>query len=307
MGNKLKSKIEKKSYKFFTDIGFECVEIKGIKRYFVTGYISTKDLDKANDIITEDGLKNMLAQLKSKKIKLDVEHEAVTDSPDTLPIGRILESHIDSKGLFIKAELNYASPKFPAIWLSVKNGFLDAFSIAFRPIKKAFKKIGDTTVRLLDSVELFNVALTGNPVNPNCNISAVFMKSLEAMDEIQNEEKEMVEELEKKTEEVQEDIQAEVEAEVPTKTEEPAEAEAKPEAEAKEEPKEESSNDNDGAELKAMIKTLEIKLAEQDKKHETEMKALKKAINTPELKALAEQAPKIEEKEDTRTILDLIK
>jgi hypothetical protein len=38
--------------------------------------------------------------------------------------------------------------------------------------------------RILNGVELLNVALTGNPVNPECKMTEVFTKSLNDMEEI---------------------------------------------------------------------------------------------------------------------------
>ena len=57
-----------KSYSFFTDrIGYEKIETKDGEKYYVTGYISTKDLDKDGDIVSEECLNDMVSQLKSKK------------------------------------------------------------------------------------------------------------------------------------------------------------------------------------------------------------------------------------------------
>jgi len=47
------------------------------KQYFITGYISTTDLDRVNDIVTPNCLSDMLSQLKGKNIKLDIEHEVL--------------------------------------------------------------------------------------------------------------------------------------------------------------------------------------------------------------------------------------
>ena len=182
---KIKSKIkmytmaEQKSYSFQTEnLHYNVIEEKGEKSFFITGHISTKDVDLYNDVVTENGLKSMLAQLKSKVIKLDFDHEAWRDSPNILPVGKIVDARIDQKGLWVKAELNDASPKFKSLWKSIKKGFVDAFSIAFKPIKTTMKAMGDTTVRLLEDVELLNVALTGVPVNAHAKITDVMMKAI---------------------------------------------------------------------------------------------------------------------------------
>ena len=171
-------------YSFNTEkINYEVVEIKGEKKFYITGHISTGDRDLLDDIVTDNAQQSMLRQLKSKVIKLDYEHESFRDDPTILPVGKIVEANIDTKGLWVKCELNDGSPKFKALWKSVKKGFVDAFSIAFRPIKTTMKSVGDTTVRLLEDLELLNVALTGVPVNPAARINTVMMKALMDMDE----------------------------------------------------------------------------------------------------------------------------
>lgn len=171
------------------------------KQYFITGYISTTDLDRVNDIVTSDCLSDMLSQLKGKNIKLDIEHEVLKGNK--VPVGKIIDGGIDQKGLWVKALLNDALPDFEATWKSLKNGFLDAFSILYKPIKYFEKNLNGKTVRLLNKIDLINVALTGNPVNPNCIITTAFKKSLDALIEceIMDSEKEKKELDAKKTNE----------------------------------------------------------------------------------------------------------
>ena len=121
-------------FTFYTDeVICSTIESKGGKKHYVTGYISTKDRDLLNDIVTDSALSEMLGQIQSKNIKLDVEHEAWTENnPAIVPIGKIVEAKMDQKGIFVKAELNDAHSRFPEVWASVKNGFLDAFSIAYK-------------------------------------------------------------------------------------------------------------------------------------------------------------------------------
>ena len=47
-----------------TFILYESVEIKGEKKYYVTGYISTGDLDLVNDIVTKTCMEDMVTQLQ---------------------------------------------------------------------------------------------------------------------------------------------------------------------------------------------------------------------------------------------------
>jgi hypothetical protein len=67
--------------------------------------VKPKDLDVYKDIVTEDCLSDMLNQIKTKNIKLDVEHEVFRDNPNIIPVVRIVEAHIDAKGIWVKAVL----------------------------------------------------------------------------------------------------------------------------------------------------------------------------------------------------------
>ena len=281
--NSAMREVEHKSYTFFTDkVGYEVIESKGLdgnsqKNYFVTGYISTKDLDLYNDIVTEDCLKDMLNQLKTKNIKLDVEHEAYRDSPNIIPVGKIVEAHLDGKGVWVKAQLNPASPKFTNVWESIRGGFIDAFSIAFKAVKSVKKSMDNGVVRLLSQVNLLNVALTGNPVNPDCTIGNVFMKSINEMESIEEEKME----IEKKDEVVEEQPTEVVETPAEEVVEKPAE------------PVEEKDN-----EIKA--------LSELVKKMSEELNSVRKDLAKPQLKAISEDKPKVEVKSKITGTLDLI-
>ncbi len=172
---------------FFTDsVDFEEVETKAGKEFYVKGYISTHDKDLVNDIVTNGCMSDMLEQLKSRNIKLDVEHEAFKGSTNfekeinktTIPIAKVVKAIQTEKGIWIKALMNKAHARFEEVWKSVKGGFLDAFSIAFIPLKTAVKAIDGEKTRLLDRLNLLNIAMTGNPINPSASMGEIFMKSL---------------------------------------------------------------------------------------------------------------------------------
>jgi HK97 family phage prohead protease len=184
---------EIKTFDFFItkDLKFEEIEVKGGKDYYIEGYISTSDLDYGNDIVTDVCMDDMISQFESTEIKLDWEHEALkgdTKLEKTInrtinPIGKIIETKRDEKGIWIKAILNKSNERFKEIWASIKSGFLDGFSIGYYPQEKVYKKnVDGLMIRLLNKIKLINIALTGNPMNPNTTITNAFMKSLERED-----------------------------------------------------------------------------------------------------------------------------
>lgn len=280
-----------------TEFSFGEVEIKGEKKYYVTGYISTKDLDLVNDIVTEEGLQDMVNQINDGNIKLDVDHEAWSNNegPNILPIGRIIEAKYDAEGqrVWVKALLNSTSDRFKKIWSNIKNKFLDAFSIAFKPIRTVTKIINGKEIRLLEKVLLLNVALTGNPANPEARIQNVFAKSLTALKEEDN-----MTEIEQKSKDIVE--------ETPEEVVEEAQAE---------EAVEEKSFEED---LKALKEELTKNFEEELKKlredlsgKNEELKSLKEKLDAPQFKALVEEKPdepeaEVKEDEVLKTPLQLI-
>ena len=256
------------TYKFKTDsIFYKSEDSNGKKSYYVEGYISTGEQDLYNDIVTEEAMQSMLKQINEKNITLDYDHEVWRDSTSILPVGKIEEAKIDENGLWVKCKLNPASPKFKNLWGSIKEGFVTAFSIAFRPLKTIMKTIGDTEVRLLEDLELLNVALTGVPVNKTAVMTDFGMKSviLKAISDLNKDEvlcmsKEEInnENLEEKSE-VQE-------------TEETSEEVEENKSEEVEEKSEKVDNSQEKIEeLSAQLKSLQDKLSTQ----EAELKSIK--------------------------------
>jgi len=193
---------DNKIFMFSSDkLSFKAVDNGGVKSFFVEGYISTGDLDLVNDIVTKGCMDDMFGQFDGRSIKLDFEHEAFRGKDEfeaelnktRLTLGKAVSKTRDEKGLKVTWELNPTWKKFDEkgnvtmtfkdVWKNVEGGFYDAFSIAYIPTSTAMKTVEGKEVRLLDRLNLFNVALTGNPVNPSASMTSVMAKSLEYMRE----------------------------------------------------------------------------------------------------------------------------
>lgn len=167
---------------------FQEIETKGEKEFYITGYISTKSIDKFNDVITDECLDDMLVQVKSGSIKIDFEHETIhNDNLNINPVARIVDAKKDNKGLWVKALVNSSHKRFSEIKGSIVKGFLDSFSIAFKPIETATRYIQGKAVRILNKLKLINVGITGTPVNDECKLDKVMVKALMEFD-IEDEE-----------------------------------------------------------------------------------------------------------------------
>jgi hypothetical protein len=172
-------KVEGKTYQFYSRfIGLQEVETKQGKEYYVPGYLSTGELDSGNDIVTDECLDDILRQVKERNIKIDVEHELVKGSAN-VPAGRIVEARRDSKGVWINVLLNKAYPNFENLLHNIKERFIDAFSITYKPLNFIHKEVNGVKARLLNRIMIFNAAMTGNPMNMGCTMGDMVMKSIQ--------------------------------------------------------------------------------------------------------------------------------
>ncbi len=248
------------------------VNLKGEKQYFIEGYASTIDEDKAGEIIDMSAQQDILNQIQNENITMDIEHEEWYDDNgkmlqrprnEKIPVAKIVSAELRERGVWVKAQINTNLGKFNEVWGSIKDGFLKAFSVAFYPVQKASN--------VIKRLNLVNVTLTGSPVNPRATF-AVSMKSAAAwMDtqEIKMEENTMVEEV-KPAEPV---------------VEEPVVEEPKPAEPVVEEPVVESPM----ADIKAEITALKEKYDAAIKAQSDEIARLKAELDKPVMKATVEK------------------
>ena len=291
-----------KLFVFYSDkLNYSTTETKSGKDFFVEGHISTGDLDLVGDIVTKGCMDDMTEQFNERVIKLDFEHECFRGKSQTeaelnktrLALGKAIDKYRDEKGVVVKWQLNPTWKKFDEkgnvtmtfkdIWSNVENGYYDAFSIAYIPTKTASSSVDGKDVRLLDRVNLMNVALTGNPVNQSAKMTAVMAKSLEYLNSKNKEGENKVEEEIK-----------ELKGQVDT---------------LKEEMK---SKDTEITDLKAKVKDAEEKGEETEDDDDKKKKAEKKSADETamievksEIKALKDDAEKKDaEIKDMKAVLE---
>ena len=276
-----------KTFKFVTNkLTHETIGLKGERNYFVTGYISTDEIDRANEVVTREAMKSMVEQIKAGNVKLDIEHSTFTGEND-IPVGKIVDAGIDEKGVWVKCTLNKAHSRFNEYWKSISDGFLDAFSIAYKPLEIAKEVVNGVTVTLLKAVELLNVAITGNPICRTATMTESFYKSLKYINEnVKSEEdnnmaeEEIIETIAPVVEEVKEEV-----------TEVPAETKEEPKEEVKEEVEEvEEVTEKPKVNPLDTIKSLKDEMAELKSVNEklvASVKAIEERIKKPVLKAIA--------------------
>lgn len=299
------------------------VELKGEKKYFVEGFISTIDADDYNDIVTMEAQKSLATQVKNKIITMDVEHEEFIDERgnvlerpknNTVPVAKIVDSELKANGVWVKAEINKHSSRFKEVWGSIKDRFLHSFSIAFTNIKAITKQIQGQTVRLIEDLNLINVTLTGSPVNTNATFSPALKAVLKNMEETK-----MTEEVkEQPTEEAKEEVKVEEQPKEEVKEEPKASEEAGAVDELKKQLSEQTEKinklvENLEAEKQAKV-DAEAKQAEAESKLEgplSEIKSLQDTVESnakviSDLKAKLE-APMLKSKVEEKQFIDLNK
>jgi phage head maturation protease len=309
-----------KAFNYRIDDGFlwSEVNLKGEKKYYVEGYASTVDEDKAGEIVSYTAQEDIYNQIIGENITMDIEHEEwynengqVLPKPKNqlIPVAKVVNAELRPKGVWVKAEINRNLSKFEEVWGSIKEGFLKAFSIAFYPITKSGKTI--------TKLNLVNITLTGSPVNPNATF-AVSMKSAKAwMDNLENLSPSL-------TPQVLDDLSATeavlIKSELKNSEEKPMEEEKnesleckecdkkfeskeafdkhKEEAHAKkedvkaEEPKKEDSKEDKVEESEPKVKAEENVLDAEIKALKEENARLKAELVKPVMKALVEEVPK---------------
>jgi len=165
---------------------------------YIIGYVSTHDRDIVDDIVTKDCMVDMLDQLKAGHLKLDLEHETLRGGNNfdrklniaKVPLAVSVNGLYDGKGLMVKYKMNKNYKKldpagnavynYDEIKAMIKDGQLDAFSIAYIAEKTAEKNVDGVAARLLQKIRWINTALTGTPINATATMVSVMLKSLEA-------------------------------------------------------------------------------------------------------------------------------
>lgn len=288
-------------------ISFGEIEKKGEKNFFIEGFISTSDKDLVDDIVTERALNSMIEQMKSRVIKLDFEHESFRGESEIemelnktrIPLGKASDftriKDAEKNGILVRWDVNPTWKKFDEkgnvvmdfneIRFNVENGYYDAFSIAFIPTKDTTMIKDGNKIRLLDDLNLLNVALTGNPINPQASVTEVFMKSLDYLEKNNSSQNKIKKEVKMSEEEKKDKASEESESE---STEE----------ESSDESAEESKEESSEAERKSERARIEVK--SRLEKIEKRLDSIEKAINRPIQKAKSEQAPTQKESLETQ-------
>jgi HK97 family phage prohead protease len=161
-------------------------KINGIEVGIIEGYASTWDLDRGADIIMEGAFTETLATLaaQGRTIRMLSGH----DYSDLIGGFPVKDCRQDSKGLYVKGEINLEVQTGREAYALAKQGVLCDMSIGFSlPMDSVeFKEVDGTIIRFIKKLELWEISLVPEPMNPNAQITAVKSRNLESIKDAEN-------------------------------------------------------------------------------------------------------------------------
>ena len=223
-------------------------------KYFKNG-VSFKEM------FTTKGVDNFVRKLKSKNVFVDALHEqgmlfntnqllkqiqtrtGVDISSEAnqiisqikhsdIPLAKFNSVSLEGNKPYIETELNPLYREvdekhqkyFDAIWYSLQNGFLNKFSINFKPLDTESTVIDGEIIPKINDVDVFGISYTQGAANDMADITEVAMRSAMETDEVKRMEEEKTKKLEdenkalkSKLDEIKRTEQEKVEAEKKSK------------------------------------------------------------------------------------------
>lgn len=166
----MKTKLEELTAHLAKMDHFTHFEVKAIddKERTVEGWASTEDIDRINDVVKAEAFTKTLKDFMSNPV-LTYMHNL------RAPIGHVVDAEVvKGKGLFVKVFVDSTEED---IWTKVKEKTIRAFSFGWRTLKDHTETIkkngGSVELRVIDELELIEVALVSVPMNRRALFSAV--------------------------------------------------------------------------------------------------------------------------------------
>ena len=139
------------------------------------GAMATEHKDRGNDIIAPDAFDNTLKRYKRAKrdITLYYQHNTFALPIGIIPIKSVVK---DGKNWNIQGELNLDTQLGREVYSLMKQGALSDLSIGFTIIDqdiKVDKKDPEKYMRIIKELELWEVSVVGEPMNPKATITQI--------------------------------------------------------------------------------------------------------------------------------------
>lgn len=126
---------------------------------FISGYASTSDIDRVDDIVEPSAFKKTLKDFMKNPVLL-LNHGM--SAAGRIPVGKVVEADIRPKGLFVKALISKTEI---ALREKIKEGLYKAFSFGFKIMNSDVIKKTGKSLRKITDLELFEVSVVSIPAN----------------------------------------------------------------------------------------------------------------------------------------------
>lgn len=146
----------------------------GIPVGVIEGLAATWTLDRGDDIILEGAFAKTIARHseEGRPVRMLFQHSS-KDLIGGFPIDLVKET---PEGLFVRGEINLEVQTGRESYALAKQGVLTDLSIGFSiPSSEAYewKRDGDKVIRIIKEVDLWEISMVGEPMNPEACITAV--------------------------------------------------------------------------------------------------------------------------------------
>lgn len=163
-----------RSKKYYKTVQFDVTEVKELKtdkgKYgIIKGYASTYgNLDRGGDIILFGAFTKSLERYRSacRPVKLQFQHSGM-EILGGCPCELIQDGN---KGLYIEGQINLDVQRGREVYALAKQGVLTDMSIQYSIYDYEYDENGN---RLLKEIELWEISVVGEPMNPEANITLV--------------------------------------------------------------------------------------------------------------------------------------
>lgn len=139
----------------------------------VKGYASTfENMDRAEDVISQGAFDKTILAFKNsgRPVRMLWQHNS-SELIGGYPADKM---YIDEKGLFVVGEINLQTQRGREAYALAKQGVLSDFSIGFKINDFDIEKEEDNKiVRIIKELELFEISLVGEPMNPQAMFTEV--------------------------------------------------------------------------------------------------------------------------------------
>ena len=146
----------------------------GVKLGIIEGFASTWNLDRDDDIIERGAFAKTLIRHteQGRPIRMLFAHDS-SELIGGFPIESAKET---DQGLFVKGEINLEFDQGRRAFALAKQGVLTDMSVGFSIASRdfvEFERSGDSMIRRIKEVELWEISLVSEPANPEARISSV--------------------------------------------------------------------------------------------------------------------------------------